>query len=111
MRAFNRLKLSTAAIAALTAGMVVFAVDANATDGDSGHGNGAAAAVSAERAPPVSKCWVCGFVKHENGRRVYRKPARDMIDHDKDHDRTHLDDLGIEPSRREPTTRWFEVST
>src|SRR4051794_40823320 len=81
----NRLKISTAVIAALVAGMVLLAGAANAKT------NGTPAG-SALKTAPVQTCWACRFVKRDSADKLDRKPVRDMRSHDKDHDRAHLAD-------------------
>jgi hypothetical protein len=115
MNIFNRMKSSTAVIAALATGMVLLAGDANAKDGggsnsrqDQGRAANVTPANSAGKTAPISTCWACRFVKRDGTDKLERKSVsggdksgHDMSGHDKsargdkhdkDHDREHLDD-------------------
>jgi hypothetical protein len=94
MSTFDRLKISTAVIAALMAGLVLHGGDAHAKNGNGrkgGQGNVAVAngapADSALKIPPYT-CRACRFVKRDKDD---SKPGHDMSGHDKSkhHDKGH----------------------
>jgi hypothetical protein len=100
MSLFNRVKISTAVIAALMAGVVLVGGDAHAKAkaGNGGPGNGTVAsgapAESAKKTPPYS-CWACKFVKRDKdvskSGDKHDKPGNDMSSKHHGHDKYKKD--------------------
>jgi len=100
MSPFNRVKISTAVIAALMAGVVLVGGDAHAKAkaGNGGPGNGTVAsgapAESAKKTPPYS-CWACKFVKRDKdvskSGDKHDKPGNDMSSKHHGHDKYKKD--------------------